>query len=107
LESTSKKSYAVFIVLISLFICAVIIWSLYTNNPLTSQHVILIMLLSIMGLSFSFDKLMLGKLFSIEKNIENVKDQQQELSEENSKIKQENIQFYNLNKTYFPICLIA
>jgi hypothetical protein len=92
-NDANKRPYAFFIVLISVFIAIVIVWSMYANVSLTNQQVTLIMLLAILGLSFSFDKLMLGKIFSIEKKIENVKGHQEELTEENNKMQEENLKF--------------
>lgn len=65
----NKYLYPIFIVLISIFVGIILVWSLKSNIILTASHVTLILLIAILGLSFSFDKLMLGKLFSIEKNL--------------------------------------
>jgi hypothetical protein len=89
LGGNSKKIYSVFIVIITIFIAIILVWSLRESIVLSNQHITLIFLISVMGLSFSFDKLMLGKIFSIEKKIENVESQQGELTEENIKFREQ------------------
>lgn len=92
-SSKNNWFYIVFLVLITTFIGFIIVWTILNNLILSGEHVILIMLISLIGLSFSFDKLMIGKMFSIEKQIESVKEQQSELTEDNIKIQKENLQF--------------
>jgi hypothetical protein len=88
LAGKNKKLYSFFIALIIIFIAIILVWSILENIVLSNQHIILILLISLMGLSFSFDKLMLGRIFSIEKKIENVVTQQDELTEENIKFRE-------------------
>ncbi|MEN2467350.1 hypothetical protein [Ornithinibacillus sp. JPR2-1] len=74
------------IILILIFISSIIIWSLYKNIVLSPEHVALIMLIAIIGLSFSFDKLSLGRIFSVEKKMKRVEEKQEELTEVNNRL---------------------
>ncbi|KZE64072.1 hypothetical protein AWM68_13270 [Fictibacillus phosphorivorans] len=89
----NKHLYAIFIVLISIFVGIILVWSLKSNIILTGSHVTLILLIAILGLSFSFDKLMLGKLFSIEKKLNEVESQNEDITEQQNEIQKENIKF--------------
>ncbi|MFS0673893.1 hypothetical protein [Ornithinibacillus sp. 179-J 7C1 HS] len=79
--------------LILLFISSIIIWSLYQNIILTPEHVVLILVIALIGLSFSFDKLSIGKIFSVEKKMKKVEEKQEELTEENHRLTIENSRF--------------
>lgn len=74
------------IILILIFISSIIIWSLYENIALSPEHVALIMLIALIGLSFSFDKLSLGRIFSVEKKMKRVEEKQEELTEVNNRL---------------------
>ncbi|MBS3679359.1 hypothetical protein KGF86_03925 [Ornithinibacillus massiliensis] len=86
MKKTKISFHHLIIILILIFISSIIIWSLYKNIVLSPEHVALIMLIALVGLSFSFDKLSLGRIFSVEKKMKRVEEKQEELTEVNNRL---------------------